>query len=131
MGFLDALNQPYMYVDSYKRMKRNELKAANLNMEDVAKVASHKDAKLRVGFFFRNFSAEDSKWELRANLRIPDSSSIAKVFASKSSEEIESEEDFSLWDPNYDLSGSMKTISYYQEGVHGEGHVRTIIRQQS
>jgi len=131
MGFLDALDQPYMYVDSYKRMKRNELKAANLNMEDVAKVTSHKDAKLRVGFFFRNFSAEDSKWELRANLRIPDSSSIAKVFASKSSEEIESEEDFSLWDPNYDLSGRMKTISYYQEGVHGEGHVRTIIRQQS
>ena len=130
MGFLDSLDEPYMYVDSYRRMKRNELKVANLNMEDVAKVASHKDAKLRVGFFFRNFSAEDSKLELRANLRIPDSSSIAKVFASKSSEEVEAEEDFSLWDPNYDLSGNMKTISYYQEGVYGEGHVRTIIRQQ-
>ena len=130
MGFLDSIDEPYMYVDSYKRMKRNELKVANLNMEDVAKVASHKDAKLRVGFFFRNFAAEDSKLELRTNLRIPDSSSITSVFNSRSGEEIESTEDFSLWDPNYDLCGSVKTISYYQNGVHGEGHVRTIIARQ-
>ena len=130
MGFLDALDEPYMYVDSYKRMKRNELKAANLNMEDVAKVASHKDAKLRVGFFFRNFAAEDSKWELRANLRVPDSSSIASVFNSMSSKEVESEEDFSLWDPNYDLCGVLKTISYYQKGINGEGHVRTMTKQR-
>ena len=130
MGFLDSLDEPYMYVDSYKRMKRNELKVANLNMEDVAKVASHKDAKLRVGFFFRNFAAEDSKLELRANLRIPDSSSIMSVFNSKSGEEIESIEDFSMWDPNYDLCGSVKTISYYQDGPYGEGHVRTIIAGQ-
>ena len=118
-----------MYVDSYKRMKRNELKAANLNMEDVAKVASHKDAKLRVGFFFRNFAAEDSKWELRANLRVPDSSSISNVFDSMSNTEVESEEDFSLWDPNYDLCGVLKTVSYYQAGSYGEGHVRTMTKQ--
>lgn len=130
MGLLDSRGQPYIYVDSYKRMKRNELKAANLNMEDVAKVASHKDARLRIGFFFRNFAAEDAKLELRANLRIPESSSIANVFNSKSGDEVESEEDFSLWDPNYDLCGSVKTVSYYQKGLHGEGHVRTIIKQQ-
>ena len=129
MGFLDSRDQPCLYVDSYKRMKRNELKAANLSMEDVAKVAAHKDAKLRIGFFFRNFAAEDAKWELRANLRIPESSSIMGVFNSKSNEEIVSPEDFSLWDPNYDLCGSVKTVSYYQKGMHGEGHVRTIVKK--
>ena len=53
-----------------------------------------------------------------------------RVFNSRSGEEIESIEDFSMWDPNYDLCGSVKTISYYQEGVYGEGHVRTIIARQ-
>ena len=129
IGLLDSIEDPIAYVDVYKRMKRNELKAANLSMEDVAKVAAHKDAKLRIGFFFRNFAAEDAKWELRANLRIPESSSIMGVFNSKSNEEIVSSEDFSLWDPNYDLCGSVKTVSYYQKGMHGEGHVRTIVKK--
>lgn len=127
IGLIDSINKPLAYVDVYKRMKRNELKEAGLSMDNVVEVASHKKARLRIAFLARNFAAEEAKLELRTSLQIPETSSIYRVYASRSKDEQFSEEDFSLWDPRYDLRGKTKTCAYYQKGRGDIEHVRALI----
>lgn len=128
IGLLDSIDKPLAYVDIYKRMKRNELKSAGLDMIDVVKVASHKDARLRIAFLARNFSAEESNLELRTSLKIPRASSLYHVYATRSQQEQELKEDFSLWDPRYDLHGKAMVCGYYQKGRGEVEHVRALIR---
>lgn len=127
VGLLDSIETPLAYVDVYKRMKRNELKDAGLSMDDVVHVASHKNARLRIAFLSRNFAAEESKLELRTSLQVPETSSIYRVYASRSQDEQALEEDFSLWDPRYDLRGKAKICAYYQKGRGEIEHVRALI----
>ena len=127
IGLLDSIEDPIAYVDVYKRMKRNELKDAGLSMDNVVSVAAHKNARLRIAFLARNFAAEEAKLELRTSLQIPETSSMYRVYASRSQDEQVSEEDFSLWDPRYDLRGKAKTCAYYQKGRGDVEHVRALI----
>ena len=127
IGLLDSIEDPIAYVDVYKRMKRNELKDAGLSIDNVVSVAAHKNARLRIAFLARNFAAEEAKLELRTSLQIPETSSFYRVYASRSKEEQVSEEDFSLWDPRYDLRGKAKTCAYYQKGRGDVEHVRALI----
>ena len=127
IGLLDLIEAPIAYVDVYKRMKRNELKDAGLSMDNVVAVAEHKNARLRIAFLARNFAAEEAKLEMRTSLQIPETSSIYRVYTSRSKDEQVSEEDFSLWDPRYDLRGKAKTCAYYQKGRGDVEHVRALI----
>ena len=108
-------------------MKRNELKDAGLSMDNVVDVASHKNARLRIAFLARNIAAEEAKLELRTSLQIPETSLMYRVYTSRLQDEQVSEEDFSLWDPRYDLRGKAKTCAYYQKGRGDIEHVRALI----
>lgn len=128
VGLLDFCEEPYVYVDCYKRLKRKELKEKKIVMEDVAAMAKDADAKLRIGFVFRNLAAENTSFELRHNLRIPAMSTISKTMDSQPDVIIEGDDDLTQWDVGYDLKGRAKVSAVRQVGTFGETHIRALMR---
>ena len=128
VGLLDFCEKPYVYVDCYKRLKRKELKEKKIAMEDVAAMAKDADAKLRIGFVFRNLAAEATSFELRHNLRIPETSTISRAMQNLANEMLEGFDDLSKWDGGYDLKGCANVSAVRQEGAFGEAHVRAIMK---
>ena len=128
VGLLDFCEDPYVYVDCYNRLKRKELKEKKIPMEDVATMAKDADAKLRIGFVFRNLAAEDMSFELRHNLRIPAMSTISKAMGSQLGVIVEGVDDLIQWDVGYDLKGRAKVSAVCQVGTLGEPHVRAVMK---
>ena len=128
VGLLDFCEEPYVYVDCYTRLKRKELKEKKIVMEDVAAMAKDADAKLRIGFVFRNLAAENTSFELRHNLRIPAMSTISKTMDSQPDVIIEGDDDLTQWDVGYDLKGRAKVSAVRQVGTFGETHIRALMR---
>ena len=128
VGLLDFCKEPYVYVDCYKRLKRTQLKEKKIAMEDVVAMAKDADAKLRIGFVFRNLAAEKTSFELRHNLRIPEESTISKAMQSQVNEVIVGYDDLAQWDFDYDLKGSAKVSAVRQDGTFGDVHVRAVMK---
>jgi len=128
VGLLDFCKEPYVYVDCYKRLKRKELKEKKIAIEDVAAMAKDSDAKLRIGFVFRNLAAEKTSFELRHNLRIPVISTISKAIDSQPDVIIEGDDDLTQWDVGYDLKGRAKVSALRQIGTFGEPHIRAVMK---
>ena len=128
VGLLDFCGAPYLYVDCYKRLKRNELGEKKIAMENVSAMSKDGDAKLRIGFVFRNLAAEETTFELRHNLRIPAMSTISKAMDSQSGVIIEGDDDLAEWDAGYDLKGRAKVSAVRQVGTFGEPHVRVVMK---
>lgn len=128
VGLLDFCESPSVYVDCYKRLKRNQLKEKKIAMENVAAMAADGDAKLRIGFVFRNLAAEKTAFELRHNLRVPTVSTISKAMAAPVEKVIEGDDDLSQWDVGYDLKGIAKVFAVQQIGTFGEPHVRAVMQ---
>ena len=128
VGLLDFCEEPYVYVDCYKRLKRKELKEKKIAMEDVAAMAKDTDAKLRIGFVFRNLASENTSFELRHNLRISAMSTISKAIDAEMGVVVEGDDDFTQWDVGYDLKGRAKVSAVRQVGTFGEPHVRAVLK---
>ena len=97
-------------------------------MENVSAMSKDGDAKLRIGFVFRNLAAEETTFELRHNLRIPAMSTISKAMDSQSGVIIEGDDDLAEWDVGYDLKGRAKVSAVRQVGTFGEPHVRVVMK---
>lgn len=128
VGLLDFCKEPFVYVDCYKRLKRQELKEKKIAMEDVAAMAKDDDAKLRVGFVFRNLAAEKTSFELRHNLSVCESSIIYKVFDANEKNVVTDIEDLTSWKVGYDLKGRGMVAAVRQIGSYQEPHVRAVIK---
>lgn len=128
VGLLDFCKEPYVYLDCYKRLKRIQLKEKKIDMEDIAAMAKDADAKLRIGFVFRNLVAEATSFEMRHNMRIAEASTIVKAMSAQENDLIEGYDDLSQWKGDYDLKGCAKVFALRQIGSFGESHVRSIMK---
>lgn len=128
VGLLDFREEPYVYVDCYKRLKRKELKEKKIAMEDVAAMAKDADAKLRIGFVFRNLAAENTSFELRHNLSISESSVIYKTFNDNGKQMVTDIDDLTNWKGEYDLKGRAEVSAVRQVGTFGEPHIRALMK---
>ena len=93
-----------------------------------ASMAKDTDAKLRIGFVFRNLAAENTSFELRHNLRISAMSTISKAIDEETGVVVEGDDDFTQWDVGYDLKGRAKVSAVRQVGTFGEPHVRAVLK---
>ncbi len=111
MGLVDAAQKPIMYIDSQMRLKEAECRCAKISIGDRRAMAVHPNAKLRVGFVFRNCVAETEGVGVRYNMQIACASPIYEAYCRK--KDCEGDELFSNWDSRYCLMGACATKAYY------------------
>lgn len=127
IALLDFIDSPLAYLDCYPRMKRAELKDNGIQPENLKEMCVNPKAALRIGYVFRNIAAEETHFEIRNNLRVPETSPIMTLFRSKKESESSESEELSNWDKSYDLMGEVLEHCVRQNGSSGERHVRVVM----
>lgn len=118
-AMMDAQEVPMLYVDSALRLKHPERIAKGICIDEVEKMQSDPDAKLRVAYVYANIAAEEDGLELRTGMRIGKKSPMHKAFKKQSS--VAGKENLADWD--YGLLGDVATDAAYGS----DGHVRSLV----
>ena len=92
-------------------LKEAECRCAKIRIGDLKAMAAHSNAKLRVGFVFKNCAAEKDGVGVRYNMQVAHTSPIYQAYVSKM--EQDGEESFSNWEERYGLMGSCVTKASY------------------
>ena len=111
MAVAEAFYCPVAYVDAQMRLKEAQFRNAGIAVDDLRSMASHKDAKLRLGYVFKNVAAEDYGVGLRYNMQAGEKSPISRAYATR--ENVVGEEALHDWPPRYGLVGFCKTSASY------------------
>lgn len=111
MALAEACDRPLVYIDAQMRLKESECCAAKIAITDKAKMEKHPDAKLRIGFGFKNCVADSYGIELRYNMQIGEKSPILEAFRSKT--DLSGEESLADWASRYNLLGFCTTTASY------------------
>ena len=111
MGLAEASPKPIMYIDAQMRLKEAECRCAKIRMGDIRSMSAHPNAKLRVGFVYRNCAAEQDGVGVRYNMQVANASPIFNAYCNKM--ECEGAESFSNWESRYGLMGSCVTKASY------------------
>lgn len=111
MAVAEACDRPLVYVDAQMRLKEAECCFAKISVSDLKKMERHPDAKLRIGFVFKNCAAEEYGVGLRYNMQIGEKSPIYGSFCNKK-DSIGDETMFD-WAARYNLVGFCKTVASY------------------
>ena len=113
MAVAEAFDCPTVYVDAQLRLKEVQFRNAGIAVDDLCSMASHKDAKLRLGYVFKNVSAEDYGIGLRYNMQVGEKSPILQAY--KSMGRAVGEESLHDWPSRYGLEGFCRTSSTYSK----------------
>ena len=111
MAISEASSKPLVYIDAQMRLKEAECHVEKINVADQRNMEKHADARLRIGFVFKNCAAERYGVGLRYNMRIGENSPILRAFQEK--KECVGDESLYEWDDRYGLCGFCKTIAVY------------------
>ena len=111
MAVAEAFDCPVAYIDAQMRLKEAQFRNAGIAVDDLRSMASHKDAKLRLGYVFKNVAAEDYGVGLRYNMQAGEKSPISQAYAKM--ESVAREESLHDWPPRYNLVGFCKTSASY------------------
>lgn len=111
MALAEACDRPLVYIDAQMRLKEAECCAAKIGITDKTKMEKHPDAKLRIGFGFKNCVADSYGVELRYNMQIGEKSPILVAFRNKT--DFSGEESLSDWASRYNLVGYCTTTASY------------------
>ena len=102
---------PMVYVDAYLRLKQDECDDLGVTVTDVEAMRKHQSAKLRIGYIFKNASAESKEFNVRYNLRVGNNSPVYKSFYDK--RDVVGEDDLAEWDSKYHLSGCADVNAHF------------------
>ena len=111
MAVAESFDYPTVYVDAQMRLKEVQFRNAGIAVDDLRSMASHKDAKLRLGYVFKNVAAEDYGIGLRYNMQAGDKSPILQAYNAKGS--VRGEESLHDWPLRYGLEGFCRTSAAY------------------
>lgn len=111
MAIVEANPKPMVYVDAQMRLKEAECRLAKISVSDQKKMEKHPDAKLRIGFVFKNCAAEEYGIGLRYNMQIGKASPIYESFCNK--KDSIGEESMLEWATRYNLVGFCNTVASY------------------
>lgn len=111
MAIVESNPKPMVYVDAQMRLKEAECRVARISVADQKKMEKHPDAKLRIGFVFKNCAAEKYGVGLRYNMQISEKSPIYESFCKK--KYCAGEESMLDWSSRYSLMGFCKTMASY------------------
>ena len=107
----ECFDSPVVYLEAGKRLKNRELAMRKMRPSDYEMFAKDPNARLRVGFKFRNAAADIYGVNIRVGMRIGDKSPITDSFAKGGSSH--GEDALSSWP--YALSGTLTTSAYKAE----------------
>lgn len=102
---------PVAYVDAYLRLKKDECDDLGVTVTDVEAMRKHKAAKLRVGYIFKNATAESREFNVRYNLRVGKKSPVYKSFFDK--RDVVGEDNLAEWDSRYHLKGCANVNAHF------------------
>jgi len=102
---------PVAYVDAYLRLKKDECDDLGVTVTDVEAMRKHKAAKLRVGYIFKNATAESREFNVRYNLRVGKKSPVYKSFFDK--RDVVGEDNLAEWDSKYHLKGCANVNAHF------------------
>lgn len=111
MAIVEANPKPMVYIDAQMRLKEAECCVAKISVADQKKMEKHPDAKLRIGFVFKNCAAEKYGVGLRYNMQIGEESPIYVSYCNK--KDSIGEESMLDWASRYNLMGFCKTTACY------------------
>ena len=97
--------------DAYLRLKKDECDELGVTVTDVEAMRKHKDAKLRVGYIFKNATAESREFNVRYNLRVGKKSPVYKSFFDK--RDVVGEDNLAEWDSKYHLKGCANVNAHF------------------
>lgn len=102
---------PMVYVDAYLRLKQDECDDLGVTVTDVEAMRKHQSAKLRVGYIFKNATAESKEFNVRYNLRVGENSPVFKSFYGK--QDVIGEDNLAEWDSKYHLKGCADVDAHF------------------
>ena len=102
---------PMVYVDAYLRLKQDECDDLGVTVTDVEAMRKHQAAKLRVGYIFKNATAESREFNIRYNLRVGENSPVFKSFYGK--QDVIGEDNLAEWDSKYHLKGCADVDAHF------------------
>ena len=102
---------PMVYVDAYLRLKKDECDDLGVTVTDVEAMRKHQAAKLRVGYIFKNATAESREFNVRYNLRVGKNSPVYKSFYDK--RDVVGEDNLAEWDSKYHLNGRADVNAHF------------------
>ena len=105
---------PVVYLEAGMRVKNRELAARKTRSSDYEMLAKDPNARLRVGFQFRNAAADVEGVNIRVGMRVGEKSPISECFAS--GEPSCGEDALSAWP--YALSGTLTASACKTDGDH-------------
>ena len=111
MAACELSTDPVVYVDAYLRLKKDECDDLGVTVTDVEAMRKHDAAKLRVGYIFKNATAESREFNVRYNLRVGKNSPVYKSFYDK--RDVVGEDDLAEWDSKYHLNGCADVNAHF------------------
>lgn len=111
MAACELSADPVVYVDTYLRLKKDECDDLGMTVADVEAMRKHDAAKLRVGYIFKNATAESREFNVRYNLRVGARSPVYKSFYDK--RDVVGEDNLAEWDSKYHLNGRADVNAHF------------------